>query len=64
MIEVMFVLFSISNGSSFWSVNHTSIYKNAKLKVFVHIKSLAEISKNSSNTLLGINISKNFESCS
>ena len=41
IIKVIF----ISNGSEFWSVNHTSIYKNSKLNVFKVIF-FGEISNN------------------
>ena len=40
----MFILSSISSDLQFWSVNHTSIYKNSKLKVFKNINVLDEIS--------------------
>ena len=42
----MFILSSISSGLEFWSLNHTSIYENSKLKVFENIKFLGEVSDN------------------
>ena len=41
----MFILSSTSSGLEYWSVNHTSIYENSKLKVFKIIKFLGEIPK-------------------
>ena len=35
---------SISSGLEFWSVNHTSIYKNYELKIFKNMEFLVEIS--------------------
>ena len=40
----MFILFSISSGLEFRSVNHTSRYGNSELKVFQNINVLGEIS--------------------
>ena len=45
-----------------WSVNHTSIYENYKLKVFKKIKIFDGISNNWPNDLLGINVYKTLES--
>ena len=45
----MFILSSIFRGLEFWSVGHTSMYENSKLKVF---KNIAEISKKWPNDLL------------
>ena len=59
----MFILFSISSGLEFWSVNHTSIYENYELKMFENIRFLDEISNNWPNDLLGINVYKATESC-
>ena len=42
----MFILFSISSGLGFWSVNHSSIYENSESKVFKNITFLDEISDN------------------
>ena len=42
----MLILSSISKGLEFWSVNHTSIYENSKLKVFKNINIFGEISSN------------------
>ena len=46
MTKVMFIIFSISRGLEFWSVNHTSIYESSKLKVSKIIKFLGEASHN------------------
>ena len=48
----MFTLSSISSDLGFWSVNHTSIYKNSESKVFKNIKFLSEISNNWPSDLL------------
>ena len=56
IIKVMFILPFISSDLEFWSVNHTSIYENAQLKVIENIRILVEISNNQSNDLFGINI--------
>ena len=48
----MFILSSIFRGLEFWSVGHTSMYENSKLKVFKNIKFVAEISKKWPNDLL------------
>ena len=42
----MFILSSIASGLEFWSVNHTSMYKNSELKVFNNKRLLTEISNN------------------
>ena len=42
----MFILYSISSGLGFSSVNHTSIYENSESNVFENIKFLGEISNN------------------
>ena len=49
----MLILSSISIGLEFWSVNHTSIYKNFELNAFKNIKYLGKISSNWPNNLLG-----------
>ena len=54
----MLILSSISRGSEFWSVNHTSIHGNSEIKVFKNIKFLGEISSNWRNDLLGTNVHK------
>ena len=59
----MFILSFISRGSEFWSVNHTSMYENSKLKVFKNIIFLGEISSTWSNDSVGINVWKTLESC-
>ena len=59
----MFILFSISSGLEFWSVNHTSIYGNSELKVFKNIKFLGEISNNWLNDIFGKNGCKTLDSC-
>ena len=38
----MFILFSISRGLEFWSVNQTSIYENSELKVVKNINLLVK----------------------
>ena len=38
----MFILFSISRGLEFGSVNHTSIYENSELKVVKNINLLVK----------------------
>ena len=52
----MFIVCPISSGLEFWSVNHTSTYKNSELNVFKNIKSLRERFSNWPNDLLGISI--------
>ena len=42
----MFILFSISSGLEFWSVNHTSIYEISESNVFKDIKFVGEICNN------------------
>ena len=59
----MFVLSSISSGFEFWSLNHTSVYRNSELNVFKNIKLLDEISNNYPNDLSGTNVYKTLESC-
>ena len=54
----MFILSFISSGLELWSVNHTSIYENSKLKVFKNITFLGEISNNWPKDLLGTNVYK------
>ena len=49
----MFILSYISSGLEFWSVNHTSMYENSKLKVFKNVALLCEISNNLQNDLIG-----------
>ena len=59
----MFILSYISSDLEFWSVNHTSIYENFKLKVFKNIKFFGEISSNWSNDLLEANVYTTLKSC-
>ena len=59
----MFIIFSISRGLEFWSVNHTSIYESSKLKVSKIIKFLGEASHNWPKDLLETNVFKGLESC-
>ena len=59
----MFILSYISSDLEFWSVNHTSIYENFKLKVFENIKFFGEISSNWSNDLLEANVYTTLKSC-
>ena len=63
MTKLIFILPSISRDSEFWLVNHTSIYKNSKSKVFKNIKCFSEISNNWPNVLLGTNVYKTLASC-
>ena len=42
----MFILFSISSGLEFWSVNHTSIQEKSESIVFNNFKLLGGISNN------------------
>ena len=51
----MFILYSISSGLGFSSVNHASIYENSESNVFENIKFLGEISNNWPNVLFGTN---------
>ena len=60
---MVLILISISSSLEFWSVNHTSIYKNSESKVFKNINSFGEISNNWPNDLLGTNVLKTLESC-
>ena len=59
----MFILSSISSSLEFWSINHTSLYKNSESKDFKNIKLLGEISNNWPNDVLGTNVYKALESC-
>ena len=59
----MFILSVASSGLESWSLNHTSIYENSKLKIFKNIKFLCEISSNWPSDLLGTNALKTLESC-
>ena len=59
----MFILSSISCSLAFWSVNHTSKYKNSELNAFKNLKFLGEISNKWPNNLLGTNVYKTVESC-
>ena len=54
----MFILYSISWGLEFWSVNHTSIHENSESKPFKNTKLLGEISNNWPNDLLGTDVYK------
>ena len=58
----MLILSSISGGLENWSVNHTSIYENEELKVFLKTKFLGETSNNWPNDLLRINVYTTLES--
>ena len=46
MTKLIFNLCSIFRGLEFWSVNHSSIYENAKPRGFKNVKFLGEISNN------------------
>ena len=48
----MFILSSISGGLEFWSVNHTSIYKNSELNTYKSIKILDENIKFLANQMI------------
>ena len=48
----MFILSSISSGSEFWSVNHTSIHEKSRLLVFKNTNVLGEISINWTNGVM------------
>ena len=63
MTKVMFILFPISRGLEYCSVEHTSIYENSELKVFKNIDVLGELSSIWSNDLLEINVYKTIEYC-
>ena len=52
----MFILSFISSGFEFWSVYHTSIYKNSELKVFKSIKIFVQLSNNWPNDLFLTNL--------
>ena len=54
----MFILYSVSSGLEYWSVNNTLIYENFELNVFKNIKFLDKISNNWPNDLLGTNVYK------
>ena len=54
----MFVSSYISSSFEFWSVNYTSVYK-----IFLRYEYLEEISSNSPNDLLGVNVYKTLEIC-
>ena len=58
----MFIFSPVSSGLEFWSVNHTSIYKNSEWKVFKNIKCLVEVSCNWPNDLLETIVYKTLES--
>ena len=58
-----FILFSISSGWLFWSVNDTSTDLNSELNVFKKIWFFGEISNKLPNGLFGTNICKTRESC-
>ena len=59
----MFILSSIYSALEFWSVSHTSMYKNSELKVLKNIKFWGKTCNNWPNGLLGPNIYKTPESC-
>ena len=59
----MFTLSTISRGLEFWSVNHTSIYKNSESEVFKNIQFMSEICYNLPNDLLGTNVYKILQFC-
>ena len=59
---MLFILFSISVGLEFWSINHTSIYENSESKVIENMPFSGEISNKWPNDLLGTNLYKTYES--
>ena len=61
--KIKFSLSSISNGSLFWSVNHTSLICNSELNALKKIWFVGEISSKLPNSLFGINVYKALESC-
>ena len=58
----MFILFSLSSGLEFWSVNNTLLYENSELKVFNN-SFFSEVSSNWRNDLLGTNAYNILEYC-
>ena len=61
--NIKFILSSISNGSLFWSVNHTLISLYSELNVFKNILFVGEISNKLPNGLFRTNVYKTVESC-
>ena len=59
----MFILFSISSGLEFWSVNLFLLYEISELKLCKNIKFLGEISNKWAKDLLGKNIYNTLDSC-
>ena len=59
----MFILYSISSGLEFSSVNHMSLHKNSELKVFKEISFLDGISYNWPSDLFETNVYKTLELC-
>ena len=55
------ILFSISSGLEFWSVNHISICENSESNVFKNIKFSSEIRNNWPNDFVGQNVYKILE---
>ena len=52
----MLILIYTSNGWWLWSVNHTPVIDNSKIKVFRKIKSVGKISNDCLNNLFGMDI--------
>ena len=57
------MIFILSRGLEFWSVDHTSIKENSESNGFTNIKCFGEISNNWPNDLLGINVYNTFKFC-
>ena len=53
---MIFIFSSISRALEFWSVSHTSIYKNLESNGFKNIKFSGEICNKWPNDLLGTNV--------
>ena len=60
---MIFILFSFSGRSKFWSVTHTSIYENSESNFLQNIKFSGEVSNNWLKDLLGTNVYKTLEFC-
>ena len=63
MTNLIFILFSISRGLEFSSLNHTLKHKNSESNVVKNITFLCEISHNWPNDFLGTNVYKTLEFC-
>ena len=63
MISVILTLSSISRGSLFWSVNHTSIDENSVFIVLSIINECDNILFNCPNSLFGSKVDNTFDVC-